>query len=109
MTERKTLADVRAALMVQVAEASVTAKKLTEELTRFEGRAQNLVEEKLRTEAAKLADAEHRLHMAYLDAEGLADTEHHRDWFVGVLSNFSKNWRGMTPENQGRLMRLWQM
>lgn len=103
--ERKTLAEVRAALAAQIADASVTTKKLTEELTQFEGRARQLVEEKLRAEAAKLADAERRQHAAEQDVESLADAEHHRDWFVTALRNFGKVWGDMTPENQRRFLR----
>lgn len=103
--ERKTLAEVRAALAVQIADASVKTKKLTEELMQFEGRARQLIEEKLRAEATKLADAERRQRAAEQDVESLADAEHHRDWFVAALLNFSKVWDDMTAENQGRFLR----
>jgi DNA invertase Pin-like site-specific DNA recombinase len=103
--DRKRLADVRAALAVQIAEAVVTTNKLMEDLSAFEGRARQVVEDKLRIEAAKLADAERRQRAAERDVESLADAEHHRDWFVGALRNFGKVWGGMTPVNRGRLLR----
>jgi hypothetical protein len=51
---------VRKALAAQIAEASATTAKLTDEVVRLEGRARELVEAKLRAEAARLDDAERR-------------------------------------------------
>ena len=45
------------------------------------------------------------MHTAERGFEGLADAEHHRDWFVGALRNFGKVWCSMTSVNKGRLAR----
>lgn len=96
---------MRTALAAQIVEVSVTTKKLTADLAVFEGRARQLVEEKLRAEALKLSDAERRQRTVERDLESLAYAEHHRDWFVAALRDFSKVWHDMTSENQGRLLR----
>src|SRR5690606_12150480 len=76
--ERATFVEVRRALATQIAEASATTAKLTDEVVRLEGRARELVEAKLRAEAARLDDAERRLRAAEDDdrrgrADGRAD------------------------------------
>ncbi|MFZ5445107.1 MAG: hypothetical protein ACOZQL_34275 [Myxococcota bacterium] len=48
--ERATFVEVRRALAAQIAEASATTAKLTDEVVRLEGRARELVEAKLRAE-----------------------------------------------------------
>ncbi|MCC6665148.1 MAG: hypothetical protein IT375_15465, partial [Polyangiaceae bacterium] len=88
-----------------IAEASAATSKLTDEVVRLEGRAREHVEAKLRDEAARLDDAERRLRAAEDDALDLELVESQREWFVGALRNFGKVWGGMTPENQGRLLR----
>jgi hypothetical protein len=103
--ERKTIESLRGVLATQVAEAANITKKLTEDLTTFDGRARQLVEEKLRAEANKLGEAEGRQRALARTNEELADAERHRDWFVSALRSFAKVWGDMTPENQGRFLR----
>ncbi|MBK8217903.1 MAG: recombinase family protein [Myxococcales bacterium] len=103
--ERATFVEVRRALAAQIAEASATTAKLTDEVVRLEGRARELVDAKLRAEAARLDDAERRLRALEDDALDLELVESQREWFVGALRNFGRVWGGMTPENQGRLLR----
>jgi len=103
--ERSTFVEVRKALSAQIAEASAATAKLTDEVVRLEGRARELVEAKLRREAARLDDAERRLRALEDDALDLELVESQREWFVGALRNFGRVWGDMTPENQGRLLR----
>ncbi len=103
--ERSTFAKVRKALAAQIAEASAATSKLTDEVVRLEGRAREHVEAKLRDEAARLDEAERRLHALEDNALDLELVESQREWFVGALRNFGKVWGEMTPENQGRLLR----
>ncbi|MFP5379120.1 MAG: tetratricopeptide repeat protein, partial [Vicinamibacteria bacterium] len=53
----------------------------------------------------RLDDAERRLRALEDDALDVELVESQREWFVGALRNFGKVWGGMTPENQGRLLR----
>ncbi|MBC7173645.1 MAG: recombinase family protein, partial [Polyangiaceae bacterium] len=103
--ERSSFVEVRKALTAQVAEASAAASRLTEEVVRLDGRARELVEAKLRVEAARLDDAERRLRALEDEAVNLELVESRREWFVGALRNFGKVWGDVTPENQGRLLR----
>jgi site-specific DNA recombinase len=96
---------VRRALAAQIADASATTAKLTDEVVRLEGRARELVEAKLRAEAARLDDAERRLRALEDDALDLELVESQREWFASALRNFGMVWGEMTPENQGRLLR----
>lgn len=103
--ERATFVEVRRALAAQIAEASATTAKLTDEVVRLEGRARELVEAKLRAEAARLDDAERRLRALEDDALDLELVESQREWIASALRNFGMVWGEMTPENQGRLLR----
>lgn len=103
--ERSTFLEVRKALSAQIADASAATSRLTEEVVRLDGRARELVEAKLRAEAARLDDAERRLGALEDDAVNLELVESQQEWFVGALRNFGRVWGDMTPENQGRLMR----
>jgi site-specific DNA recombinase len=78
--------------------------KLTDEVVRLEGRARELVEAKLRAEAARLDDAERRLARSRT-TPSTSSWSRASEWFVGALRNFGKVWGEMTPENQGRLLR----
>lgn len=103
--ERATFVEVRRALAAQIAEASATTAKLTDEVLRLEGRASELALASLRAEATRLDDAERRLRAVEDDALDLELVESQREWFASALRNFGKVWGEMTPENRGRLLR----
>jgi DNA invertase Pin-like site-specific DNA recombinase len=103
--ERAAFVEVRRALAAQIAEASATTAKLTDEVVRLEGRARELALASLRAEAARLDDTERRFRAAEDDAVDLVRAESKREWFVGALRNFGKVWGEMTHENRGRLLR----
>jgi excisionase family DNA binding protein len=103
--ERATFVEVRRVLAAQIAGASATTAKLTDEVVRREGRAREVVEAKLRADTARLDDAERRLRAAEDDALDLELVESQREWIASALRSFGKVWGEMTPENQGRLLR----
>ena len=99
------LAGLRAALATRIADAAAAAAKLTEEVVRLDGRARELVEQKLRIEADRLAASEHQLNLLERDAAELEVAKKDHAWFVAALRDFAKVWTNMSPENQGRFLR----
>lgn len=95
---RKELAD-------QIAATSATASKLTDEVMRLDGRARELVEQKLGVEADRLAASEQQLRDLERDAVELEIAKRDHVWFVAALRDFAKVWVNMSPENQGRFLR----
>jgi site-specific DNA recombinase len=102
---RKALLAIRAELPGRVASAATTGSKYTEELSKFEGRARELVEAKLRAATDTLVAAERQLAETERDTLDLDVAVNEAAWIVGALGNFAKVWKMMTPENQGRLLR----
>lgn len=96
---------LREKLPAEVADASANAAKFAEELTKFEGRARDLVEGKLRAETDRLAAAERLLAESENDRIDFAVAENERAWITGALKDFERVWTFMTPENRGRLLR----
>jgi hypothetical protein len=78
---------------------------LPEDLSKFEGRARELVEAKLRAATDTLVAAERQLAETERDTLDLDVAVNEAAWIVGALGNFAKVWKMMTPENQGRLLR----
>jgi hypothetical protein len=89
----------------RVASASAAVSKLTEELSRLEGRAREMAEEKLVAESDKLVTSERLLAQAELDRKQLARAADEAQWMAGALRDFGRVWKWMTPENRLRLMR----
>ena len=85
----------------RVAAASVNASKYTEELGKFEGRARELVEAKLRAETDRLVAAERQLVETERDRLDLEVAEREAKWIADALRDFARIWTAMTPENQG--------
>jgi len=103
--KRKAIEKIRADLPGRVAAASVAASKYTEELGKFEGRARELVEAKLRAETDRLVAAERQLAETERDRLDLEVAEREAKWIGAALRDFARVWKLMTPENQGRLLR----
>jgi len=102
---REALERIRVDLPGRVASASANASKYTEELGKFEGRARELVEAKLRAETDRLVAAERQLAETERDRLDLEVAAAETTWAVGALRDFARVWKFMTPENQGRLLR----
>lgn len=96
---------LRAELVAKIAETSTTASKLAEEVLRLEGRARELVEQKLGVEADRLAGCEQQLRDLERDAAELEIAKRDHTWFVAALRDFAKVWVNMSPDNQGRFLR----
>ncbi|MBX3129285.1 MAG: hypothetical protein KF718_21385, partial [Polyangiaceae bacterium] len=96
---------LRAELATKIAESSATASRLTEELVRLDGRARELVEQKLGVEADRLAASEQQLRDLERDAAELEIARRDHTWFVAALRDFAKVWVNMSPDNQGRFLR----
>jgi hypothetical protein len=96
---------LRAELATKIAECSANASRLTEELVRLEGRARELVEQKLGVEADRLAACEQQLRDLERDAAELEIARKDHAWFVAALRDFAKVWVNMSPDNQGRFLR----
>jgi len=103
--KRKAIEKIRADLPGRVAAASVNASKYTEELGKFEGRARELVEAKLRAETDRLVAAERQLADTERDRLDLEVADAEAKWIADALRDFARIWTAMTPENQGRLLR----
>ncbi len=103
--KRKAIEKIRADLPGRVAAASVNASKYTEELGKFEGRARELVEAKLRAETDRLVAAERQLAETERDRLDLEVADAEAKWIADALRDFARIWTAMTPENQGRLLR----
>ena len=96
---------LRAELATKIAECSANASRLTEELVRLDGRARELVEQKLGVEADRLAASEQQLRDLERDAAELEIARRDHAWFVAALRDFAKVWVNMSPDNQGRFLR----
>ena len=95
----------RQELATKIAESSANASRLTDELVRLDGRARELVEQKLGVEADRLAASEQQLRDLERDAAELEIARKDHAWFVAALRDFAKVWVNMSPENQGRFLR----
>jgi DNA invertase Pin-like site-specific DNA recombinase len=96
---------LRAELATKIAECSANASRLTDELVRLDGRARELVEQKLGVEADRLAASEQQLRDLERDAAELEIARKDHAWFVAALRDFAKVWVNMSPDNQGRFLR----
>jgi DNA invertase Pin-like site-specific DNA recombinase len=103
--KRADIAPLRAALPGRVADAAANTARYSEELLKFEGRARELVEKKLRAESERLVAAERQLADTERDLLDLHDASIEAEWVAGAIANFSKVWELMTPENRCRLLR----
>ena len=103
--KREAIEKIRADLPGRVASASVAASKYTEDLGKFEGRARELVEAKLRAETDRLVAAERQLAETERDRLDLEVADREVEWIGAALRDFARVWKLMTPENQGRLLR----
>jgi DNA invertase Pin-like site-specific DNA recombinase len=103
--KRSDIAELRGKLPGRVADAAANAARYSEDLLKFEGRARELIEKKLRAEADRLAAAERQLAETERDLLDLHDASIEADWVAGAIANFSKVWELMTPENRCRLLR----
>lgn len=103
--KREAIEKIRADLPGRVASASVAASKYTEDLGKFEGRARELVEAKLRAETDRLVAAERQLAETERDRLDLEVADREAEWIGAALRDFARVWKLMTPENQGRLLR----
>jgi site-specific DNA recombinase len=89
----------------RVATLSSLASKLAEQLTQLEGRARELVAQKLNIESEKLGEAESQLAGAKQEREHLAGIVAETAWVTNALADFSKVWEVLTVPNRGRLLR----
>ncbi|MCK6587280.1 MAG: recombinase family protein, partial [Polyangiaceae bacterium] len=96
---------LRKELSDRIAATSVAASKLTDEVMRLDGRARELVEQKLGVEADRLAASEQQLRDLERDAAELEIAKRDHTWFVAALRDFAKVWVNMSPDNQGRFLR----
>jgi hypothetical protein len=103
--KRADIAELRSKLPGLVADAAANAARYSEDLVKFDGRARELIEKKLRAEADRLAAAERQLADTERDLLDLHDASIEADWVAGAIANFSKVWELMTPENRCRLLR----
>ncbi|MBK6515827.1 MAG: hypothetical protein IPG04_17435 [Polyangiaceae bacterium] len=81
---------LRAELAAKIAESSATASRLTEELVRLDGRARDLIEQKLGVEADRLAASEQQLRDLERDAAELEIARKDHAWSVAALRDFAK-------------------
>ena len=91
---------LRAELATRIAESSATASKLTEEVVRLDGRARELVEQKLQVEADRLQANEQQLRDLERDAAELEIARKDHAWFVAALRDFAKVWVNMSPDRK---------
>ncbi|MBK6463011.1 MAG: hypothetical protein IPF92_18690 [Myxococcales bacterium] len=70
-------------------------------MVRLDGRARELVEQKLGVEADRLAACEQQLRDLERDAAELEIARKDHAWFVAALRDFAKVWVNMSPDNQG--------
>ena len=103
--KRAEIAELRGTLPGRVADAAANAARYSEDLVKFDGRARELIEQKLRVEADRLAAAERQLAQTERELLDLHDASIEADWVAGAIANFSKVWELMTPENRCRLIR----
>ena len=72
---------------------------------RLDGRARELVEQKLHVEADRLQANEQQLRDLERDAAELEIARKDHAWFVAALRDFAKVWVNMSPDNHGRFLR----
>ena len=96
---------LRKELSDHIAATSTAAGKLADEVLRLEGRAREVVEQKLGVEGDRLAASEQQLRDLERDAAELEIAKKDHTWFVAALRDFAKVWVNMSPENQGRFLR----
>ena len=102
---REALLRIRADLPARVASAADASTKLTEELPKFQGRARELIENKLRVETDRLVAAERQLADTERELAGLVAATEHMEWSLAALRDFRRVWKAMTQDNRGRLLR----
>jgi len=102
---RKELEELRAKLPGPIANHSANASRYVEELTRLEGKARELVEQRLNVETQRLAAAERQLNDASRAIDRLETTAAEVKHVIGALRDFKLVWEAMTIPNRGRLLR----
>lgn len=102
---REDLEELRAKLPAPIANYSANASRYVEELTRFEGKARDLIEQRLNVETQRLAAAERQLRDAERALAELEDTATEVQHVIGALRDFRFVWDAMTTPNRGRLLR----
>lgn len=103
--KREAIEKIRADLPGRVASASVAASKYTEDLGKFEGRARELVEAKLRAETNRLVAAERQLAETERDRLDLEVADREAEWIGAALRDFARVWKLMTPRTRGAAAR----
>lgn len=96
---------LRAKLPGPIANYSANASRYVEELTRLEGKARELVEQRLSVETQRLAAAERQLRDAERALADLENTATEVRHVIGALRDFRLVWEAMTTPNRGRLLR----
>ncbi|GAB4200149.1 MAG: hypothetical protein OHK0013_10940 [Sandaracinaceae bacterium] len=96
---------LRAKLPGPIANYSANASRYVEELTRLEGKARELVEQRLNVETQRLAAAERQLRDAERALADLENTATEVRHVIGALRDFRLVWEAMTTPNRGRLLR----
>jgi DNA invertase Pin-like site-specific DNA recombinase len=102
---RKDLAELRTKLPGPIANYAANASRYVEELTRVEGKARELVEQRLHIETQRLAAAERQLRDAERALTDLESTAAEVRHVIGALGDFRLVWEAMTTLNRGRLLR----
>jgi len=96
---------LRAKLPTPIANYSANASRYVEELTRLDGKARELVEQRFGVETQRLAAAERQLNDAERALADLANTATEVRHVIGALQDFSMVQQAMTTPNRGRLLR----
>jgi len=94
-------------LLLPHRQTALVARLLNEQqklLTRVEGKARELVEQRLGVETQRLAAAERQLSDAARALADLANTATEVQHVIGALRDFSIVWEAMTTPNRGRLL-----
>jgi site-specific DNA recombinase len=98
--KREAIEKIRADLPGGVARASVAASKYTEDLGKFEGRARELVEAKLRAETDPRVAADRHLAKTERDRLDLQVADREAERLGAALRDFARVWKLMKPETR---------
>jgi len=103
--KRERLVKRRAGLPAKVAAVSANVSRYVEELTKVEGRAREVVSQRLEQESEHLETLEASLAEVTRDLDALEDQRVEGEWVAQALGDFARVWDVLTPTNQGRLLR----
>ena len=102
---RKDILTERQRLPGEIATLSDEGKRLVETIASVNGAARRLLDERLGEIGEQLARCEARLAAAERELANLDALEVEATWVSQCLTNFSKVWDVLTPENRARLLR----